>query len=469
MRYTVLIPLARLVPKLRLGKTAAAKLCFMCPQHLVEAELRESAFRSRASERGPALRISAACSTVLMLLLLAQLALAGDNWPQFRGPTGDGLSDAKGLPLAWSEKQNIKWKTEIHGRGWSSPVIWGDQIWLTTAPTGGKELFAMAIDRQSGRIIHDIKVFDVEKPEPIIALNSYASCTPVIEAGRAYVHFGSYGTACLDTSSGKTLWERRDLKCNHFRGPGSSPILFGNLMIVHFDGFDLQYVVALDKLTGKTVWKTDRSTDFKGADGDLRKGYGTPLVISVGGKTQMLSAGSKAAMSYDPATGEELWQIRYDGFNGISRPLFAQGLALISSSSGATEMFAVRPDGRGDVTQSHVAWKLRKGVPIRSTPVIVDDLMYMVNDNGIVSCVEIKSGSVVWQSRLSGEFSASPVAAAGRVYLWGQEPMTTVIAAGREYKVLAENKLDEGCMASPAVSGKAIVLRTKTHLYRIEE
>ena len=236
----------------------------------------------------------------ILLASITTLATADtDNWPQFRGPTGDGQSTAHGLPLTWSETEHIRWQTPIHGRGWSSPVVWGDQVWLTTAPADGHEAYALAVDCRSGKMLYDIKVFDVPHPQVIHTFNSYASPTPVIEAGRVYVHFGAHGTACLDTSSGKVLWTRRDLECDHYRGPGSSPILVDDLLILHFDGSDVQYVVALDKTTGKTVWKTNRSTDFGTIDGDFRKAFCTPIVIQVDGRRQLISPGSKATMAYD--------------------------------------------------------------------------------------------------------------------------------------------------------------------------
>jgi outer membrane protein assembly factor BamB len=407
----------------------------------------------------------------LLLILAAVLAApgTGQNWPEFRGPTGNGCSTAIGLPIRWSETEHVRWKTPIHGRGWSSPVVWGDQVWLTTAPDDGHQAYAVAVDACSGRIVHDIKVFDVAEPQKIEPFNSYASPTPVIEAGRVYVHFGAHGTACLDTTSGRVLWTRRDLRCNHYRGPGSSPILVDNLLVVHFDGIDLDYVVALDKRTGQTVWKTDRSTDFTGVDGDLRKAFSTPIVISVAGRRQLISPGSRAAMAYDPLTGRELWKIRFEAYSSTARPLAGEGLVFIHTGFGsAAELLAVRPDGQGDVTDTHIAWRLGKYVANKPSAILLDGLIYMTADNGIVTCLEAKTGRQVWQQRLRGRQSASPIAAEGRIYFFSQEGKTTVIAAGRDYRVLAENRLDDGCMASPAVAGRALILRTKTRLLRVE-
>jgi outer membrane protein assembly factor BamB len=393
---------------------------------------------------------------------------AGENWPEFRGPTGDGHSDAVGLPLRWSETENVKWKTPIHGRGWSSPVIWDDQIWMTTATEDGHEQYVVCVDRNSGKIMHDVHLFHNDTLQITNPLNSYASPTPVIEAGRVYVHFGVYGTACLDTQSGRVLWQRRDIYCDHFRGPGSSPILVDDRLVFHMDGIDVQFVIALDKKTGKTVWRTNRSTDFGTRDGDFRKAYTTPIVIDFGGRRQLISVGAVDAMSYDPATGKELWKVRHDGFSEAARPLFGFGLVFINTGSGSEQMWAVRPDGVGDVTATHVAWKFHKNVSRKSSPILVDDLIYMVSDDGIALCVEAKTGKRVWQQRMGGQFSASPLAADGRIYLFSHEGPATVIAPGRKYQRLAVNRLDEGFMASPAVSGRAIFLRTKTDLYRIE-
>lgn len=407
--------------------------------------------------------------SLLLIGLACGPSVAGESWPQFRGPTGDGHAPGARVPLRWSETEGVVWKTPIHGRGWSSPVIWGGQIWMTTATEDGRAMFAVAVDRQTGKVLFDRKLFDVAEPDEIHALNSYASPTPVIEEGRVYVHFGTYGTSCLDTATGKTIWERRDLNCDHFRGPGSSPVLFEDLLILHFDGIDVQYLVGLDKKTGRTVWRTDRSTDFGNLDGDLRKAYCTPLIARTSSGLQMFSNGAQAGMAYDPRTGEELWKVCYPGgFSNASRPLYWHGLAFLNTGFGAPQLWAVRTDGRGDVTATHVAWRLTKGVPAKPSPVLVDDCLYMVNDSGIASCVAAETGKVVWSRRLGGEYSASPLFAEGRVYVFSHEGKTTVLRPGPECDVLAENTLDAGFMASPAVAGNALYLRTKTHLYRVE-
>ncbi len=408
--------------------------------------------------------------SLIILLLQFAWAAAGENWPQFRGPEGNGVSDARGLPLDWSETKNVKWKTAIHDRGWSSPVVWGKQVWLTTATAAGKDQYAVCVDRDTGKVLYDVHLFHNDKPQPITELNSYASPTPVIEEGRVYANFGTFGTACIDTATGKPIWSRRDIRCYHAAGPGSSPVLAGDLLIWPMDGYDTQYVIALNKKTGKRAWKMPRSTDYTGIDRKFRSAYCTPLVIESAGRRQVVCPAAVETISYDAATGEELWKVctGKNTYSNVSRPLFCLGMVLVNTGS-TQQIWAVRPDGHGDVSGSHVTWKLNKSVPFMPSPTIVGDLIYMVNDKGISSCIEAKTGKSVWRHRWGGNFEASPIAADGRIYFFGDDGPATVIAPGRKYKELAVNKLDEGFLASPAVAGKALFMRTKTHLYRIEE
>jgi outer membrane protein assembly factor BamB len=415
---------------------------------------------------------------IVIASLSAVTATLQADWPQFRGPEGDGRAASTALPLTWGEDRNVAWKTAIHGRGWSSPVVLGNQVWLTTATPDGRDLFAVAVDRLTGKVLHDLKLFEVGTPQYAHPFNSYASPTPVIEPGRVYVTFGSPGTAAIDTTTGRVAWQRRDLECNHFRGAGSSPILFRNLLIMHFDGSDTQYVVALDKRTGKTVWKTNRSIDFQDlgpdgrpqADGDLRKAFSTPHVTTVNGTPILISLGSKAAYAYDPLTGRELWRIEErTNHSASTRPVVGHGMIFYPSGFATGQLIALRPTGRGHVTEADIAWRLTRGVPQKPSLTLVGDLLFMVNDRGITSAVEARTGDVVWTSRVPGEYSASPVAAAGRVYLFSEDGRTTAIAAGREFRILGESRLGDGFMASPAVDGDAFVLRSRSHLYRIEE
>jgi outer membrane protein assembly factor BamB len=413
-----------------------------------------------------------------LLFLLVLPLYAAENWPQFRGPDGTGHSDARGLPLQWSESKNVVWKTPIHDRGWSSPVIYGNQIWLTSATKDGRELFVFCIDRETGKILKDWKLFVVEKPQFAHAFNTHASPTPVIENGRVYITFGAPGTAAIDTKTFKVLWERRDIECNHFRGAGSSPIIFRNLLLMHFDGSDYQFVVALDKNTGKTVWQTKRSIDFQdldqngkpAAEGDLRKAFSTPHVARIKGRWEMISLGAKAAYSYDPMTGKELWRVEERGQHSAStRPIITDDLIFFPTGFSAGQLYAVRTGGKGLLTDSHVAWKVKRGVPNKPSILLVDGLIYMIGDTGIASCIDAKTGEQVWQQRIGGEYSASPVYADGRLWFFAEDGKTTVLKPGRTFEQVTENRLDDGFLASPAIAGKAFYLRTRTHLYRIEE
>jgi outer membrane protein assembly factor BamB len=415
---------------------------------------------------------------VLLLTLSSPVIRGAENWPQFRGPDGTGHSDARGLPLRWSETQNVIWKTAIHDRGWSSPVIYGKQIWLTSASKDGRELFVLCLDRDTGKIIRDWKLFDVAHPQFVHPFNTPASPTPVIEEGRVYVTFGAPGTACIDTKTFRVLWERRDIECNHFRGAGSSPVLFQNLLLMHFDGSDRQFVMALDKSTGKTVWQTKRSIDFQdlnkdgkpAADGDLRKAFSTPQVERINGRWEMISLGAKAAYSYDPFTGKELWRVEERGQHSAStRPVIGHGMIFFPTGFGTGQLFAVRTGGEGLITDTHVAWKVKRGVSNKPSILLVDDLIYMIGDTGIASCIDAKTGEQVWQQRIGGEYSASPVYADGRLWFFSEDGKTTVLKPGRVFEQVAENRLDEGFLASPAIAGKAFYLRTRTNLYRIEE
>jgi outer membrane protein assembly factor BamB len=427
----------------------------------------------------------------LALVLSAVSSARGqqENWPQFRGPSGDGHSGSTGLPLSWGEEQNVRWKTPIHDKGWSSPVIWGEQVWLTTASEDGTQLFAVCIDRESGKILRDLKLFEVEKPQFAHKFNSYASPTPVIEPGRVYVTFGSPGTACLDTQSGQVLWTRRDFVCNHYRGAGSSPIVYRNLLIMNFDGSDHQFVVALNKQTGATVWRTERSIDFKDlgpdgqpfSEGDLRKAFSTPQVALLQGEPVLLSSGAKAHYAYVPDTGEELWRVEERTSHSAStRPVSGLGLVFIPSGWSTGELLAIQPGKKGEVldanqsttnanAQLRLVWKTKRNVPKKPSLLLVDDLLFGIDDSGIASCLDAKTGHELWRERVGGNYSASPLYAEGRIYFFSEEGKSTVIEAAREFKKLAESQLEDGLMASPAVSGKALFLRTKSALYRIEK
>lgn len=394
----------------------------------------------------------------LLFTLALLTALTQSDWPEFRGPTGQGLSYEKGLPVSWGEARNVKWKSAIPGRGWSSPAILGDRIWVTSATESGKSLRAICIDRSSGSIIKDVEVIRLRSVGEINSKNNEASPTPVLEGDRVYVHYGAYGTACL-TSDGEIVWKTR-LDYSHAQhGPGGSPVIYDDLLIVSCDGQETQFVVALDKTTGKTRWKKFR---------EGYQAYTTPLVIRQPGGDQLISPGAFRATSYDPRTGKELWYVRYgEGFSNVPRPVFGNGLVYICTGFQQPSLLAVRINGKGDVTKSQVAWSTNRGVPLTPSPLLVGEELYLVTDTGIASCLDAQTGVEHWRARIGGNHSASPLFADGRIYFLNEDGESVVIEPGKQFKVIGTNTLDGQTLASMAVSDGSLFIRSVSHLYRL--
>ena len=389
-------------------------------------------------------------------------AWAWQEWPAFRGPDGQGHSTEKNLPLEWSEARNVAWKTPLAGLGWSSPVVAGGKVWLTTAvEQRGISLRLMGFDVATGREVVNVEVFQIVASRGINPKNSWASPTPIVDGDRVYVHFGADGTASV-TTAGVVVWKQRfEYESQH--GAGGSPVVYGDLLIFSCDGSDAAFVVALDKQTGQVKWKTNRRLPADQA-------YTTPLVIRVGDRDQLVSVGAYRAVAYDPLNGKEIWRVSYaDGFSNVPRPVFAHGLVYIATGFQQPSLLAVRPDGTGDVTKTHMAWKLSRGAPLTPSPIVVGDELYVVTDGGIATCLDARTGATIWQQRLGGTYSASPVFAGGGIYFPAEQGVTTVIAPGREFRRLATNRLDGGLLASMAVSSGSLFLRTDNHLYRIME
>ncbi len=403
-------------------------------------------------------------ATAVSFTLFASTAVIADapSWNQYRGPHGNGHADKADLPVQFSEDENVKWKTPIKGKAWSSPVVWGKQVWVTNAPEDGRKMDAVCLDLDTGKVLHNITVFEVAEPQYCHPMNSYATPTPVIEEGRVYVHFGTHGTACLDTATGKIIWKRTDLNCNHFRGAASSPILHDDLLIVAFDGFDKQFVAALNKKDGTDAWIKRRAFDYNVRSGDNKKAYCTASVITVDGKQQIVCPAAVATEAYSPS-GDRLWTVRHGGMNASARPIYDGKHVFISNGMGG--MVAVDPRGSGDITAANVAWSSKKRIPKKSSMLLIEGTLYMVSDDGIFSSVEPATGNVNWSKRLDGEFAASPIYAGGYIYACNREGAVYVIRPGDKYDEVAVNQLGEKFMASPAVAGNNLLLRTATHLY----
>ena len=425
---------------------------------------------------------------VSMLVVIASVSLVpAAEWPQWRGPAGQGHSTAKDLPLTWSETENIVWRTEIPGRAWSSPVIDGQHIWMTTAVesaasilekakkladnfagqplniVGKLSLRAVCVDRVSGQLIHDIELLTAESPDPVHQLNSFASPSPTLEDGRLYAHFGTNGTACLDTKTLKVLWTNRELKLKHENGPGSTPVLWGNLLIVHCDGSDTQSIAALNKLDGKIAWRTNRSGEMN-PEPQLKKSYGTPLITSIGGREVVISPAADWLYAYEPETGRELWKLSYgaQGFSIVPRPVVGHGMAFIGTSFMKPEILAVTLDDK-----PKIAWRFSKQAPTMPSPLLVGGELYLIAEKGVATCLDAKTGQTNWAERLGGNFCSSPLFADGRILIGNREGQTYVIAPGKTYKLLATNQLDGQIMATPAAVDTDLFVRTEKALYRI--
>jgi outer membrane protein assembly factor BamB len=398
---------------------------------------------------------------VSVVMASAGAMVRAEDWPQFRGPDGQGHSDAHGLPTEWGETRNITWKVPVPGRGWSSPVVADGRVWLTTATQNGREgsLRLLAFDVGSGRSILDVDVFRLRNSALLNPKNSLASPTPIVEGDRVYVHFGAEGTAAVSTS-GEVVWKTR-LQYESQHGNGGSPVLYGDVLIFSGDGFDAAFVVALDKRTGKTRWRTARPEPWSQA-------YSTPLVIRVDDRDMIVSAGAFHALAYDPQNGREIWRVDYpEGFSNVPRPVYGAGFVFIATGFQQPSILAVRPNGKGNVTKSHIAWTLSRGAPLTPSPLLVGNDLYIATDAGIVSNVDAATGAVRWQHRLGAAVSASPILCDGHVYFLDEEGRTTVIDPGPAFRQVAVNSLDGAALASMAVASQSFFIRTATHLYRI--
>lgn len=411
-----------------------------------------------------------------VLLLFTSSLLANDQWLDFRGPNHNGQIEDK-LPIVWGEDKNVTWKTELHDHGISTPVIFDDRLVLTAATEEGDKSYFLVLDLESGEVLHDKLIFTSTDVEPMggFGINTYATPSPVSDGKHVYLHYGTYGTACIDPKTAEVVWLRRDINCLHFRGPASSPVLYGDLLILTMDGIDHQYVTALNKETGKTVWKTGRTTDFKDLlegipkkSGDERKGFNTPLVITVDGQDQLISVGAKSCFAYNPSTGMEIWSVTFPSHSAAARPVFDGEKVYISTGYGKADLLAIRPTGKGDVTETHVAWVYKKNVPRRSSFLVVNDRLYMVDDGGVATCLNTTNGDMIWREGLGGNHSASLLYSNGLIYAFNEYGDGRVFKASDTFEVLQENKLEVGMLSSPAAAGDSLILRTREYLYRID-
>lgn len=424
-------------------------------------------------------------SFALLLWCVACLSASAAEygWPARFGPHANSqvpAEEAAGIPTTWDDTDgtNILWKVKLEEFGHSTPAVLNGKIWLTSATEEGHRQYLDCLDAQTGKVLHHQLLFENEDPEPLNnTTNTYASPTCVVTDDAVYVHFGSYGTARVDPNSMNVVWRRRDIECRHFRGPGSSPILYDNLLILTFDGIDAQFLTALDIETGDTVWRTERTTDYGDLDengqpkleGDLRKAYSTPGLATVGDQTQVISVGSRAAFAYDAKTGREIWTIRHDDYNAAAPPLFFDRLTILNTGSSKANLVGIDLNAttQGDITESHVVWDRKKGNSRLASPLLYDGNVFMVTHAGVGVCVDAATGEELKKIRIGGTFISSPLVANGLIYIGNDDGTVIVFRADADMEIMARNKLSEGMRASPAAAGGCLFLRTINHLYCI--
>ena len=404
----------------------------------------------------------------LVLMLVVTTTAVAEEWTQFRGPTGDGMSAAKKVPTTWSAKDHVVWKQPLPGGGWSSPVLSGGKLYMTTAVEEGEDvtsLRVLCVNAEDGKIDWNVEVF---KPEATAvkerhSKNSLASPSAILAGDRLYVHFGHLRTAALDLS-GKVLWRQMELAYKPRHGNGGSPVLVGDHLIFSCDADEDPFVAALDAKSGKVRWKTPRNTTAS-----RTFSFCTPTAIELDGATQVISPGSGFVGAYNPQDGKELWRVSYgEGYSVVPRPVYANGLLFLSSGYERPTLYAINPKGAsGDATETNVAWTATKGAPLTPSMLVVGDELYAVADNGVATCFDARTGKVNWTKRLAGDFSASPVFADGRIYFQNEAGVTYVVKAGAEYELLATNDLEERTLASLVPTDGGVFIRSESHLWRI--
>lgn len=421
--------------------------------------------------------------TFATAVVLGCTRLPAEDWPRFRGPTGEGISAEANPPTHWSETQNLVWKADVPGEGWSSPIVWGERVFVTTATEQGHSCRVISLDRASGKVLWNVEVFQ-QTPTRKEGKNSYATPTPVTDGQNVYAVFGEGGMAAV-TFAGKVLWTNVEYPFYSRHGLGASPILYRDSLILPHDAsqrvdgqapgadeklgwlkpWDQGFVIALDKQTGKTKWKAARGVP-------TRIGHVTPLVITVDGEEQLISPAGDYVEAFEPNSGKPLWWIYNKGETAVPSVIFGDGLLFMNCGFDDPAIRAFRPGGkgeRGDLTATHIAWQYKKAVPMMPSFLFTDHLLFTISEHGIAMCLEADSGKPVWQHRVEGEYSASPILAAGKIYLLNEAGKTTIIEAGREFKVVAESGIGEKCQASPALSNGQLFIRSDQHLFCIAE
>ena len=392
--------------------------------------------------------------------------LDAQDWAVFRGPDGDGVSNYENLPVQWAADKNVAWSVTV-AEGWSSPVVSEGQVFLTSAVVQDADaekskydLIVAAYDLDTGKITWQTKVFVQPETAPRIhQKNSHASPTPIIHDERLYVHFGHQGTACL-TLDGEMVWKTVSVEYKPVHGNGGTPIIVNDTLVFSVDGAATTKVVALSLVDGSPRWTFDRESNAP-----RKFSFSTPALIEVNGSQQIVSPGSDVVHGLDAKTGEMIWKVTYDGYSVIPKPVLYNGLLYVCTSYNTPWIYCIDPSGKGDVTQTHVKWSHQKQVPHTPSIIVRDDLIYMVSDRGIGSCLDAQTGKVVWQERIGGNYSASPIYTNGLIYLQSEQGDATVIEASRDFKVVSKNTFGERTLASYGVANGTLLIRTAEKLY----
>ncbi len=414
------------------------------------------------------MRLTSPFLLVCLLISIPGLPVHADNWTRFRGPNGQGVSDETDLPLQWSSTENVVWRTPIPGNGWSSPIVYDDQLFLTTTTEEGKVCHVICVNRQRGDIQWNKEVHRQELGAKR-AQNSYATPTPITDGKKVYSVF-SDGTIIAVDFQGEVAWKNSDMKFHSLHGLGASPLLVGDQLIMPFDGssaedkkvgwkipWEKALVLSLDTATGDVRWR--------GSRGKSRVGHVTPILIDQG--KQVVSAGGDRVQGHDVKTGDRIWSIYSQGEGVTPSPVLGEGLIFTSSGFEEPTIRAIRTGGVGDVTETHIAWEQKRGVPALPSLLYVEPYLYSITRDNILHCLEATSGDIVWLKRLDGAHSASPVYADGKIYILSEEGVTLVLRPGEKYDEIARNVIDEKCMASMAVSQGQFFIRTAENLYCI--
>ncbi len=415
------------------------------------------------------------CFTLAIFMVGTEPVNSQDkNWTHFRGSYLNGIAVTDKALLKWGDS-DMKWKTEIHDKGWSSPVVYNNQIWVTTAKDDGKELYAVCVDFQTGKIIYDISVFTPDSVFKKHEVNSYATPTPCIEKSFVYVHYGSLGTACINTTNGLIVWKRTDFKCDYMMGPASSPVIYKNLIILHFEGTDAEYIVALNKSNGELVWRADRPKEIYEPQPAIgKKAYTTPIIVNVKGRDMLISNGSFVCIAYDPSIGKEIWRVVRGAESTVAMPFTEKGVVywftgfmVADNGSKFCEILAVNPDGKGDITKSNILWRKKAEQLQLLSPVIKDGLIYTVDAKNNMMCINASTGEEIWSTHLKANYNASPIYVNGNIWFFSVKGEILVIKSGQKYEVVAQNQMDSGIWATPAFLKNSIIIRTDKYLCRI--